>query len=986
MPPVQPSVKAEREKKLKSVLAFASTLTKRLEAGCDTTLADDLHTQIRGLPLQASSAVTAKRDELEKLGTDLWNLCTRLRRGQSDREGASKEAATRRLPTLPLLRAFAFLLLDTAGGQGTNGRQRKSCIRLIKVALKAARVSIESNQLSTATKVLERAAEYQQVLSSGGEGEDGEETKLADGLRVEYYAMRTMLAWRQDRMDTAEHMFTKCKQLTAALTPATAENFADLLYEMGKAMLAKRNYEVAARWLERAYDVLGEQDLEMLSLEVGELRLSTMQSIVQAYMKLKTPDALEKAWQMVKLMEADFGDKMIVSLLKIELLSDAKTIDTTEFYNGKRIVLLRMIRIVVLNDTNFKTIMHHINKLKEHSNVTACKALDDLIDTRLFREENQTWIEKAVITRIWIGTTNNFAENTLEQLHELFDTLEQSPKVTLSAPATHAAQTLLWKKVEAACAQERHGVAEAWCRICLHPIFGKAGAQNQAKVSRKIIQCALLRHDYAAARDVYAKMQQSGRDESVTRYLMYKVGLKSGDVDFANECLDYVCRSSAKDATLLYACVMEAQSTGDKRQAIRALEKVLDKYDHGAPAGIHLPALLRCTARMLQSELTKDGNVDSDILNQLCTVFEGACHQAKASRSRPSNPAKELFTAQEFEWFSKNTYNLSLKYCAEVPPAFLVKLLNCCIEFIKLLKEKDHQASEGDLCLRLVFCEFLATCTYTTLARAEEHIPQSSQYYLEVRKHSQEFRRAAAEGTDKLVGSAQAEIVSKHFQVVKLELEAVLKLERWDELDDLFDQCWKYKSPDHYETLADLVLVIHSSIVEAELDLKYQSKTLSVLQKIINLTCRQPTNDVTKLSRWLRCLFNLSLNHDEKLSLKCIEEVTHLAAKKQGCFRPIPTISGLGTPPPSSSPPKDLSHAGLADDVTKEHERYPKTELEWLATTTFNRAVDFYLQEDDDKAKLWADKAFVIAQWMDDDGVTRDFLMARFSDLKFSAQ
>jgi hypothetical protein len=61
----------------------------------------------------------------------------------------------------------------------------------------------------------------------------------------------------------------------------------------------------------------------------------------------------------------------------------------------------------------------------------------------------------------------------------------------------------------------------------------------------------------------------------------------------ATDCIDHVCRSSAKDTTLLYACVMEAQSAGDKRQAIAVLERVLDKYDYNAPAGIHLPALLR---------------------------------------------------------------------------------------------------------------------------------------------------------------------------------------------------------------------------------------------------------------------------------------------------------------------------------------------------------------------------------------------------------
>jgi hypothetical protein len=54
-------------------------------------------------------------------------------------------------------------------------------------------------------------------------------------------------------------------------------------------------------------------------------------------------------------------------------------------------------------------------------------------------------------------------------------------------------------------------------------------------------------------------------------------------------------------------------------------------------------------------------------------------------------------------------------------------------------------------------------------------------------------------------------------------LEAVLKLKKWDELDDLFEQCWKYKTPDRYETLADLVLVVHSSLVKAEVGVTYQT-------------------------------------------------------------------------------------------------------------------------------------------------------------------
>lgn len=52
-------------------------------------------------------------------------------------------------------------------------------------------------------------------------------------------------------------------------------------------------------------------------------------------MKLETADATDKAWHLVKLMEADYGDKMVVSLLKIELLSAAEHIDEADYYSGK---------------------------------------------------------------------------------------------------------------------------------------------------------------------------------------------------------------------------------------------------------------------------------------------------------------------------------------------------------------------------------------------------------------------------------------------------------------------------------------------------------------------------------------------------------------------------------------------------------------------------------------------------------------------------
>lgn len=236
-------------------------------------------------------------------------------------------------------------------------------------------------------------------------------------------------------------------------------------------------------------------------------------------------------------------------------------------------------------------------------------------------------MEKAVVVRVWLGTSDAPAGHSLEQLQQAMDFVMQDPNFSLPAPATHAAQTLIWKKIEETTAREQYNEAEAWCQLCLHPIFEKAGTQNKVKITRyrtlnighlylsrlivqrKLIHSALSRQDYAAAHDAYLRLPESSRDEPLTRYLMYKVSLRSERTDFgesllcltrsldlmdlAAECLDIICRSSAKDATLLYACVMEAQSRGDKGQAIVALQRVFEKYNNTAPVGLHLPALLR---------------------------------------------------------------------------------------------------------------------------------------------------------------------------------------------------------------------------------------------------------------------------------------------------------------------------------------------------------------------------------------------------------
>jgi hypothetical protein len=91
------------------------------------------------------------------------------------------------------VRVFAFLLLDTAAGQAIKARERKHCIRLLRVALKAARVCIDNTDLASATKVLERAADYQEALAAESNSDSSARVQDDGILRLDYFIVRTAL-------------------------------------------------------------------------------------------------------------------------------------------------------------------------------------------------------------------------------------------------------------------------------------------------------------------------------------------------------------------------------------------------------------------------------------------------------------------------------------------------------------------------------------------------------------------------------------------------------------------------------------------------------------------------------------------------------------------------------------------------------------------------------------------------------------------------
>lgn len=125
------------------------------------------------------------------------------------------------------------------------------------------------------------------------------------------------------------------------------------------------------------------------------------------------------------------------------------------------------------------------------------------------------------------------------------------------------------------------------------------------------------------------------------------------------------------------------------------------------------------------------------------------------------------------------------------------------------------------------------------------------------------------------------------------------------------------------------MLVVHERLIAVNAPAHYATKIPAVIQKIINQSWRADGGqDIHKLSRWLRTVFRMTMTTSPEIALRCVDQAASIAARtKEG-----------------------------RDDV------YPGDELEWLASTAFNHAVDLYCAGQVEQCREWAERALNLAR------------------------
>lgn len=141
------------------------------------------------------------------------------------------------------------------------------------------------------------------------------------------------------------------------------------------------------------------------------------------------------------------------------------------------------------------------------------------------------------------------------------------------------------------------------------------------------------------------------------------------------------------------------------------------------------------------------------------------------------------------------------------------------------------------------------------------------------------------------------------------------------------------------------------------------------MRKIVNEIWDLENFDAVKLAKYTRCLFQATLPLDDTLAMKLLQEAC-------GKARELHQVSSDPGPPfyRLVVTKKSLFEQSAA--------RWPEEELEWMAATAFNHAIDLYGAYERERAKEWGSTAMNLAHYCPDKGFGR-MLQEKYMRLGF---
>lgn len=538
---------------------------------------------------------------------------------------------------------------------------------------------------------------------------------------------------------------------------------------------------------------------------------------------------------------------------------------------------------------------------------------------------------------------------------------------------------MLWRLIDSKLETQSYQQTAKICRLALHELFQGLGQGNREKLQRRLISCCINVNDFTTAGELYFELSETAKSNPLSNYLRYLIALRTGDGAEVDSSMVALLANTGRDQRLLLACVGETMKYGTQKQGAALLQRVLDRHGNDLPKTIDKCALLRCTARLHLSVLAESPEHATETLAMLCSIFRTA---AAYTASQKEDTSLTSCSGEECEWFEKTAFNTALQYYDKWPAKYTIDLLAHSVAVCypqprtepQRTKEAKHEAK----------VRYLQSILFTTEARAcmsgktIEDLPRTSyhardpplatklqsHFYSKVLEQYHWLKHAVDQTTAKSWQGTE-DLQLQTATILPLAFEAQLFLTLVDateglpvsvlSLEQLIDSIPHLTSATKaYALIADLILTAASQDPSEREELHLGTKlplkhAITLLYRLITALRDREEYDIPKAARWIRCVVQLVIDSQDN-TVKPEQQYTHLDM--------IDAITSEAVAIARST----LHTTSTATSIYTQH--YPTDELQWLATTLFNLAIDLHFADGKEEAAAalhWVQRAVEIA-------------------------
>jgi hypothetical protein len=265
-----------------------------------------------------------------------------------------------------------------------------------------------------------------------------------------------------------------------------------------------------------------------------------------------------------------------------------------------------------------------------------------------------------------------------------------------------------------------------------------------------------------------------------------------------------------------------------------------------------------------------------------------------------------------------------------------------------------------EISLKSLFCHFVIAAGLVALARAEDGAEQKLQNYLVMRRHIGSFETELELRVLELNEDCQRDMLRRLSRLLVFDFEGAAALKKWEALGGIVRRAQPCESVAAYQAMGDCLL--RSAAPPQFL--------FSAMRGIISEMSVLEQADFSRLTKYIRCLFQAMLPVSEDRALQLVGEVVVMAEEASG--------------------------RGKMGD-------WPDSEVQWLASTAHNHAVGLWAAAPANEAKgdatrhaawveayravvdrykKWSGQALELARFVPDEGKLAGFMEEQYQELE----